>query len=82
MRDGLNGGIVDFRYRTRERVDDKSLDDLRLLCRRQISRIRETALASCLSTGGPASYGAQWLDADLDQPGTQKTGPRRTVDPG
>ena len=89
VRDKLNGNrIVDFRNWSRRRVDDKFLDDMRLLCARQLPKTTLTALKNCKSTGGNGSYGARsrynvvrcWgnlvFDADPRRPGTQRSGPR------
>jgi len=88
VRDEINGGIVNYRGWSRKEVDDKFLDDMRLLCRRQIPAGRTTALSRCLSQGGPLSIGAEYMhelvrkhgegnfDADPSRPSTQRTGPR------
>lgn len=88
VRDTINGGVINYRGWSRKEVDDKFLDDLRLLCRQRISVKRATALSRCLGRGGPASFGAEYMyeivrdhgeanfDADPSRPGTQRTGPR------
>jgi hypothetical protein len=88
VRDKLRGGIKDFRHWTRKQVDEKFLTDMRLLCYRAIPRSAPIALDKCLGHGGHASigaesrydfvrsHGARFFDADLGQPGTQRTGPR------
>jgi hypothetical protein len=88
VRDVVNGGIVNYRGWSRKEVDDKFRDDLQVLCRKRIPAKYDTALSRCLSTGGPASFGAEYMyglvrdygeanfDADPAQPGTQHIGPR------
>jgi hypothetical protein len=88
VRDKLRGGIKDFRRWTRKQVDDKFLADMRFLCERQIAKDETIVLDKCRGHGGDASIGAEsrydfvrehgaaFFDADLDRPGTQKTGPR------
>ena len=90
VRDKLNGGIVvDFRKWSRKRVDEKFLDDMRYLCKRQLPATAFTALKNCQSTGGNASVGARsrfnfvrcwgdrFFDANPARPGTQRTGTRQ-----
>jgi hypothetical protein len=85
----LQGGkIIDFRGWSRAAVDDKFLDDMRLLCRRAIPATAKVALRNCKRRGGNASFGAEsrfnfvrswghrFFDADLTQAGTQRTGAR------
>lgn len=91
VRDKLRGGVRDFRKWTRKQVDDKFLADMRLLCRRAIPASATVALTNCQSRGGNLSFGAEsrfnfvrkwgylFFDADLSQPGTQRTGPRANV---
>lgn len=88
VRDKLRGGIKDFRRWTRKQVDDKFLADMRFLCEQQIAKGERIVLDKCRGHGGNASIGAEsrydfvrkhgddYFDADLDRPGTQKTGPR------
>lgn len=88
VRDKLRGGIKDFRRWTRKQVDDKFLADMRFLCEQQIAKNESIVLEKCRGHGGNASIGAgsrydfvrqhgsDYFDADLGQPGTQKTGPR------
>ena len=89
VRDKVNGGlVVDYRTWSRKRVDVKFLDDMRRLCTRQLPATAVTALKNCKATGGTTSYGAesrfnlvrrigaQFFDADLSRPGTQRRGPR------
>ena len=88
VRDKLRGGIKDFRRWTRKQVDDKFLADMRFLCEQQIAKNESIVLEKCRGHGGNASIGAEsrydfvrkhgsdYFDADLDKPGTQKTGPR------
>lgn len=88
VRDKLRGGIKDFRRWTRKQVDDKFLADMRFLCEQQIAKNESIVLEKCRGFGGNASIGAEsrydfvrkhgsdYFDADLGQPGTQKTGPR------
>jgi hypothetical protein len=60
VRDKLNGGrIVDFRSWSRVRVDEKFLEDMRYLCRRQLPASAATARKNCQSTGGNFSVGAK-----------------------
>ena len=87
--DKLTGATVDFRTWSRKRVDDKFLDDMRHLCKRQLPASAFTARKNCQSTGGNFSVGAKsrfnfvrcwgnrFFDADPSQPGRQSTGPRR-----
>ena len=90
VRDKLNGGIVvDFRKWSRKRVDEKFLDDMRYLCKRQLPATAFTALKNCQSTGGNASVGARsrfnfvrcwgdrFFDANPTRPGTQRAGTRQ-----
>lgn len=89
VKDSLRGGIKDFRGWSRKKVDGKFLADMRLLCARQIEPSAVYALRNCRSTGGNVSvgavsrfnfvrcFGSSFFDADLELPGTQKTGPRR-----
>jgi hypothetical protein len=88
VRDAINGGIVDFRRWTRKQVDDKFLDDMRILCTRQIPAKAKLALANCRGRGGKFSFGAEsrynfvrfwgdeFFDADTTQDGTQEEGDR------
>ena len=88
VRDPINGGVVDFRNWSRQQVDKKFLDDMRLLCRRHIPARAAIALRNCLGRGGNASFGAEsrfnfvrrwgkhFFDADPTQPGAQRTGLR------
>ena len=89
VKDKLNGGrIVDFRTWSRKQVDEKFLADMRWLCTRQIPATARTALKNCKARGGNASFGAEsrynfvrrwgylFFDADPNEPGTQRTGPR------
>jgi hypothetical protein len=88
VRDKLRGGIKDFRSWTRKQVDKKFLADMRFLCQRQIPDEAPYALKNCRGRGGNASWGAEsryrfvrkhgyrFFDADLDEPGTQRTGSR------
>ena len=88
VRDKLRGGVKDFRRWTRKQVDDKFLADMRLLCERQIDKGERIVLDKCRGYGGNGSIGAEfrydfvrkrgadYFDADLGKPGTQKTGPR------
>lgn len=60
VRDVLHGGkIVDFFEWTRERVDEKFLEDMQMLCRQKISALAPGALADCRGTGGKTSLGAR-----------------------
>lgn len=89
VKDSLRGGIKDFRSWSRKQVDDKFLADMRLLCVRQIEPSAVYARRNCRSTGGNISvgavsrynfvrcFGSAFFDADLERPGTQKTGRRR-----
>ena len=47
MRDELNGGTLDFRTWSRQRVDEKFLDDMRYLCNRPLPATTFTALKNC-----------------------------------
>jgi hypothetical protein len=88
VRDVINGGIVDFRRWTRKQVDDKFLEDMRILCTRQIPAKAKIALANCRGRGGKFSFGAEsrynfvrfwgddFFDADLTQDGAQEEGDR------
>lgn len=87
--DPLHGGRrVDFRTWSRQQVDAKFLEDMQLLCERQIPAAAKTALANCKATGGNASigarsrynfvrrYGCKFFDAAPLEPGRQNKGPR------
>ncbi len=89
VHDKLHGGVVvDFRAWSRKQVDEKFLADMRLICGRTIPASAKTALANCKSRGGNFSFGAEsrynfvrrwgsyFFDADPEQSGIQKTGPR------
>lgn len=88
VRDKLRGGIKDFRRWSRRQVDKKFLADMRFLCERQIPKSAVYALRNCRGTGGNVSFGAEsrhnfvrsqgyrFFDADLTQPGAQRTGSR------
>ena len=88
VRDVINGGIVNYRGWSRKEVDDKFLEDMRLLCRKQIPPERKIALSRCLTRDLPISFGAENMhdivrnkgagnfDADPTRPGTQRAGPR------
>ena len=89
VKDKLHAGkIVDFRGWSRAAVDDKFLRDMQLLCRRAIPAKAKVARRNCQGRGGHGSFGAEsrfnfvrtwghrFFDADLAQPGTQRTGPR------
>ena len=88
VRDKLRGGIKDFRGWSRKQVDEKFLADMRLLCERTIPKSAVYALRNCRGRGGNVSigaesryefvrdHGARFFDADLTEPGTQRTGSR------
>lgn len=88
VRDKLRGGIKDFRGWSRKQVDEKFLADMRLLCERTIPKSAVYALRNCRGRGGNVSFGAEsrykfvrsqgyrFFDADLVEPGTQRTGSR------
>jgi hypothetical protein len=88
VKDAINGGVVDYRTWSQKRVDDKFLEDMQTLCRRQIPSTAKVALAKCLAKGGALSIGAasrytfvrdwgeRFFDADLTKAGTQRAGPR------
>ncbi len=89
VRDKLHGGaIVDYRSWARQPVDVKFLQDMQLLCDRQIPAGASTARANCKARGGNVTFGAgslyafvreqgfRFFDADLARPNDQPSGPR------
>jgi hypothetical protein len=88
VRDAINGGTIDFRTWSRQRVDRSFLGNMRTLCTRQIPARAANARAKCYSTGGTLSIGAlalynfvdrhgwRFFDADLTKPGLQRIGHR------
>ncbi len=75
--------MVSFHSWYRKRVDDKFRTDMRTLCRRQIPSKAKIARARCLA--GNVRYdivraiGYLFFDAELREPGTQRTGARDNI---
>lgn len=60
VRDNLHGGAsIDFFTWDQKRIDDKFLDDMRLLCDDQIPATAPGAIADCKARGGKVSWGAE-----------------------